>query len=296
MANYDELFKGEQKNNAKESFVPFDRDEWIAAKQKERDETFALAEKTLGEVAKSPEMFKAFLDVQARFDRYSVNNALLVTAQMPSATRLADFDTWKKNDVYVKKGAEGIRIIGPGEEYLKSDGSTGVRFNTKKVFDISQTNSTPKNDRRDLNPKELIKAIISNAPCKLVMTDELEGNVSASYSLTDKTIFIRGGMEADQIIKSLSQQFAHAKLDSNDHPHKENSFTAYCVSYIVAKRLGIDTASFDFSRAASEFNGKDASDIRKQLNAIKTASGEITAGINKYLEEQRSSRRRDDAR
>lgn len=36
--------------------------------------------------------FQPYLDVQARFDRYSVSNAVLIAAQCPEATRLADFD------------------------------------------------------------------------------------------------------------------------------------------------------------------------------------------------------------
>ena len=48
----------------------------------------------------------AYLDVQARFDLYSVSNAILIAAQCPEATKLADFDTWKADGVYVKRGQD----------------------------------------------------------------------------------------------------------------------------------------------------------------------------------------------
>ena len=39
-------------------------------------------------------LFQSYLDVQAHFDRYSVGNALLITAQKPDAKQLADFKGW----------------------------------------------------------------------------------------------------------------------------------------------------------------------------------------------------------
>lgn len=41
-----------------------------------------------------------------------------------------------------KRGADAITILEPGKEYTREkDGSTGVFYDPKKVFDISQTNS-----------------------------------------------------------------------------------------------------------------------------------------------------------
>ena len=53
-------------------------------------------------------LFCDYLDVQARFDRYSVSNAILIAAQKPDATKLADFDTWK---------ASGVRQAGRGSHH-----------------------------------------------------------------------------------------------------------------------------------------------------------------------------------
>ena len=79
-------------------------------------------------------VFRAYLDVQARFDLYSVSNAILIAAQCPEATKLADFDTWKADGVYVKRGQDAISILEPGKEYTRQkDGSTGVFCNVKKV-------------------------------------------------------------------------------------------------------------------------------------------------------------------
>ena len=140
MANFDDIFNTPS-TQEKQTFAPFDKDAWAAKKQQERESAYELIDNTAMEIVGNGEIFQAYLDVQARFDRYSVGNALLITAQSPEATRLADFDTWKSGGVYVKRGEDGIVILEPGKEYEREDGSVGVSYDVKKVFDISQTNS-----------------------------------------------------------------------------------------------------------------------------------------------------------
>lgn len=60
----------------------------------------------------SGDSFRQYLDVQGRFDRYSVANAILVSAQMPEATQLKEYSKWKANRVYVNKDAQKIIILG----------------------------------------------------------------------------------------------------------------------------------------------------------------------------------------
>ena len=87
--------------------------------------------------------FQSYLDVQARFDRYSVGNAVLITAEKADATQLSDFKGWKNNGVFIKKGESGIVLLEPGEEYTRTD-AVGVSYNSKKVFDISRRPQRPR--------------------------------------------------------------------------------------------------------------------------------------------------------
>ena len=162
MPNYDDLFapQSDQREDA-----TFDRDAWAAKKQQEREGVYLMIDTFADEMSGDGSLFQTYLDVQARFDRYSVSNAILIAAQCPEATKLADFDHWKESGVYVKRGADAITILEPGKEYEKDDGSTGVSYNVKKVFDISQTRAgqqpapTVARDER-----LLLKALMNNAP------------------------------------------------------------------------------------------------------------------------------------
>ena len=67
---------------------PFNKEEWAAQKQAQRKEAYELIDNTCAEMLSDGDAFGQYLEVQGRFDRYSVNNAILVSAQMPEATSL----------------------------------------------------------------------------------------------------------------------------------------------------------------------------------------------------------------
>jgi len=164
MANYDDIFNASaQEGTEDKSFVSFNKEEWAAQKKQERESAFAMIDETAQRMANDGSLFQSYLDVQARFDRYSVGNAVLITAQKADATQLSDFKGWKNNGVFIKKGESGIVLLEPGEEYTKEDGTVGVSYNSKKVFDISQTTAKAK-DRPAMKRDErlLLKAIIHN--------------------------------------------------------------------------------------------------------------------------------------
>lgn len=177
MANYDDIFNASaQKDTEDKSFVSFNKEEWAAQKKQERESAFAMIDETAQRMANDGGLFQSYLDVQARFDRYSVGNAVLITAQKADATQLSDFKGWKNNGVFIKKGESGIVLLEPGEEYTKEDGTVGVSYNSKKVFDISQTTAKVK-DRPAMKRDErlLLKAIIHNAPCPIEISQKLPG-------------------------------------------------------------------------------------------------------------------------
>ena len=185
-------------------------------------------------------LFRAYLDVQVRFDRYSVSNAILVAAQCPEATRLADFDHWKGSGVYVKRGADAITILKPGKEYEKDDGSTGVSYNVKKVFDIPQTSSR----QQAVSPvardeRLLLKALMNNAPCRFAISNELPEGVNVAYYDKDNTIRVRQGLDAPTIFRGLAQELAYVHMTKGNYSCENPAFVLYSVSYMLCQRNGV---------------------------------------------------------
>jgi hypothetical protein len=298
MSNFDDIFGAtpkETQDNPKNSNTSFDKTSWAEQKQLEREQAYTLIDETAGKLSQDGSKFKGYLDVQSQFDRYSVANALLILAQNPEATKLADFKTWKENDVYVKKGETGIIILEPGEEYTREDGSIGVSYNTKKVFDVTQTNSNQTNKpvvKKD--DRLLIRALINNAPVAINISDKLPDNVHAMYKPDTKEILIRKGLDGADIFRALSQELAHVEMDKGGYNRNECAFPAYCASYILCKRNGLDVSGHSFEHLPVEYKAMEAKDIRAELSKIRDTANDISSKMSKVLEPPKSQNKNKD--
>ena len=246
------------------------------------------------EITQDAEKFRDYLNTQARFDRYSVSNALLIAYQHPGATRVADFSTWKESDVSVNKGEKAIIMLEPGKEFTREDGTTGFSVNVKKVFDISQTSKSEADTRRRKPDERVaIKALIASSPCEIVMVDELK-IANARYSPEKDTVFIVRGLEANEIFRALSFEIAIAKCSKNGIERKEAMFPAYCSAYILCERNGFDTGDFNFEKVPEQFNDKESKDIRKELGTVRDMASEISQDMSRELETMEKGNRSKD--
>ncbi|MEK7477682.1 MAG: ArdC family protein, partial [Candidatus Coatesbacteria bacterium] len=83
--------------------------------EKPADKVHSLIEEIKAGVAniQCSDEWKRFLDMSARFWRYSFHNQMLIAIQRPNATLVAGFNAWKEMGRYVKQGEHGIRILAP---------------------------------------------------------------------------------------------------------------------------------------------------------------------------------------
>ena len=287
MNEFDDLFETEKEEK---SDTPFDRDSWIEKKRAERAEAYATLDTATEELTSDGEKFKDYLNTQSHFDRYSVSNALLIAYQHPGATKVADFNTWKEEDVSINKGEKGFILFEPGSEFTREDGSTGFSVNTKKVFDISQTsNSETSLTRRKPDERTALKALVSSAPCKVTLIEQkIEGD--AKYSLDKNTIFITKGLSADRIFKSLSREISAAKMIQRGS-EGDIAFTAECSSFMLCERYGFDTGDFNFDDVKRHYLGMDNKEIRKDLGDIRTIANEVSQDMSRHIEEMDKARK-----
>ncbi len=293
MNNFDDIFKSAD-NNAKRTYEPFDKDEWAIMKREERELAFAAIDEELEDIKVIPEEYEEFLNVMSKFEKYSTGNILLITNRMPEATKLLDFKTISKTEGYVKKGERGIVLLEPGEEFTRDDGTTGVYFKTKKVFDISQT--TIKDMGRaevKYDNRLLLKALINNAPCEYDVAEKIEGDRNAYYNPTENKIHIKENMRAGDIFRALSQELAHAHLDTGDTTRAENAFKAYSISYVLCKKYGIATETFVFNKLPDGFIDYDTKDMRREVNTIRDVVNTIVNDMSKVLDKQRADKNKD---
>lgn len=276
MAEFDDIFEPEEKEKP-----AFNKEEWAKQQQENRTQAYEMLENATQEIT-NPDIFMSYLDIQSRFDRYSVSNALLVAYQMPEATKLCDAKTWKEHGVFIKKGESGILILEPGKEFKRQDGSIGTNYNAKKVFDVSQTTAKqyPKR-QKDWGERVLVRALSRTSPVPVEISDKVPEEAGAVYRNDNKKILIRKGMPGDEIFRCLSMEIAHAKLDKGGYSREKCSLAAFAISFITCERFGIEPQQI---KGDELFKGMDSKSIRKELSNIRTEANSITASIQKTLE------------
>lgn len=292
MQSFDDLFtsRPDQRED-----VPFDKDSWAEKKQAERKDVYAMIDEYVSEMGSNGDMIRTYLDVQARFDRCSVSNAVLIAAQYPEATRLADFDTWANRGVYVQKGEEAITILEQGKEYERYDGSTGNYCNVKKVFDISQTNSRQRPEPAVAHDDRLLlKALMNNAPCGFEISNELPEGVNVAYNAEKNVIQIRRGLEAPTIFRGLAQELAKAHMDRGNISCESPGFAAYCVSYMLCRRNGISVDNFSFDRLPERYGQMEARELRDEVGVMREIAGEISKDMHRLFQAQEKTQKNRD--
>ena len=290
MENYDSIFAPKEAAQNK-TFSPVDKQAWAEKKPVERQSVYGLIDETAEGMVQDGELFKTALDVMARFDRYSVGNVLLIAAQMPEATKLADFDTWKQNRTYVRKGEDHIKLLEPGEEFRREDGSMGVNYNVKRVFDISQTSAKVKPAKVQHDMRLLLKAMLNNAPCPVEINEKVPNGVGALYNDQERKIYVRQGMEGQDIFRCLAQELSHAHMDRDDNYTRSNhAFTAYCSAYTLCSRYGVDTQNFSFKSIPETIGNMEAQDVRTELAKIRDCANQISMDMSKVLEKGQKER------
>ena len=275
---------------------PFNKEEWAAQKQEQRKAAYELIDNTCEQMMADGGAFQQYLDVQGHFDRYSVNNAILVSAQMPEATQLKDYGSWKQSRAYVDKDAQKVTILEPGKEYEREDGSKAVGYNAKIVYDISQTSAKDRQQPQEAKTmRELVSAMIDASPVSFVPVDDLE--LPAFYDSAQQTIFIKTGLNEEQLFVSMAKEVSAAVFDFK---HKESrdvsEFKSFCVAYMVSSRYGVDTKGFNFDKLPKEFEGMETQEFKGELGSMRDVLGEIQSDMYKSLEKNKPPKHKEQER
>ena len=275
---------------------PFNKEEWAAAKQEQRKAAYELIDTTCEKMMADGGAFQQYLDVQGHFDRYSVNNAILVSAQMPEATQLKDYGSWKQSRAYVDKDAQKVTILEPGKEYEREDGSKAVGYNAKVVYDISQTSAKDRQQPQEAKTmRELVSAMIDASPVSFVPVDDLE--LPAFYDSSQQTIFIKTGLSEEQLFVSMAKEVSAAVFDFKHKESRDASeFKSFCVAYMVSSRYGVDTKGFRFDNLPKEFAGMETQEFKGQLGSMRDVLGEIQSDMYKSLEKNKPPKHKEQER
>ena len=298
MDNFDDIFSSGPENRPQDK-PPFDKAAWVEKKKAERQAVYDLADTTAKSVCSDGGRFRTYLDVQARFDRYSATNALLILAQMPQATQIKDYDGWKESSASVRRHPKSISILEPGSEYTREDGKIGISYNVKKVFDISQTTARAKiQPTVNVDDRLLLKALIHRPPVPMQTVDDLPNHMGACYDHDQQVIFVRRGMDAPSIFRSVSMELAHAEIAATrtGYTREDAAFAAYSASYLLCRKYGVEAGGYDFSVLPENLRESNPQAQRAALTEIRDTAEAISSRMSRMLEQARQQRTNEQGR
>ena len=293
MSNFDEILnQGKKKETdvqVAESTDKKDKKEWADEQKRKRDSLFAMIEAVCPTIVSSTEEMSEFLTVQSRFEKYSLNNNILIYAQKSDATKIKDFKGWKEEGGSVKKGSKGFMILEP-TSYTK-DGEKRIAFNPKTMFDASDVAGITPGQTVAYDKSMLIRALVNDSPVdiKTVQNYPADKAVGAYFDVKDNCIYAKSGMNVNDIFTSVSQALACAEMaKQTKEPFRvsDHEFQARCVAYVLAKKYGVPSDQVNLYSMPARYAGYDGEQIKKELSEIHGSVKAITNRMNEILLER----------
>lgn len=269
------------------------------------------------------EKYAEYIATMAKFPHYSINNCILIASQCPTASLVCGYKKWQTDfNRTVNKNEHGIMIIAPikfktdVEEPMFDENARPVldengrqkkevvkrefqSFRPAYVFDLQQTSGDPIPTLATLldasvdDFEELKEIVMKVSPVPVEFSADT-GGANGYYSATQKKIVIKEGLPELQTIKTMIHECAHARLghggedDKWDRESKE--VQAESVAYWVASMLNLDTSDYSFGYIAGWSKNKEVSELKENLELIKTTADEISSLIEEELIRRKEER------
>jgi hypothetical protein len=245
-----------------------------------------------------------YLTAMSRFHNYSFGNVLEIARQMPTATRVAGFWTWKNLGRSVKAGQKGIRILAPlvgvrrkkdeeaNKDITKQNERVLLGFRNAYIFDVSQTDGVDLPAMREVSgdPGEnldRLAAFVQSKGIQLVYNPNIAPALGMSYG---GRIAILPGQSRAETFATLVHETAHELLHKAERRTATTKTVreteAEAVAFVVGKTVGLVTgsASADYIQL---YHG-NASLLAESLEVIQQTANVILAALEPPIEEVES--------
>lgn len=277
MENYDALIETTVQDPERLS-----TEEWIEMKKEERAELYDTIDKMTDKTFSDPQALGAYLQMQARLGRSSLNNTLLVMAQKPDASYVLTAEAWQERGRGIRRG-EGknpIKQFHQDKEYTRDDGSVAMGYKVTRCFDVSQTYGKPVQRRASLGMdlRTKLKALMTDAPVAVQLSGDVPQSIGAVYSPKDNTIHVAKGLEGNTLFFSISRELARAE-------GCEDTFLCDCAANIACMRFGLEPKLCD--RIPDDYAYLSTQDKRATLSEVRSYANEIVERVDRNLYAER---------
>ena len=264
----------------------------------------AVLARGLSGVKDDPAAMAAFLAFRARFHDYSLNNAVLIWMQRPTARYCMGFRAWQAHGRRVRKGERGLTVFAPIVA-RRNDEATGtastdedrvVGYRTAVTFDYEQTEAT-RDDALVYTPP--ITRLAVEAPAGLVArleavaagigyavqyraeTGYADGWCNSRDRMITVSSSLTGADRASVITHELAHALAHAPASGEgaaETTRAQRELQAEAASFVALSALGLDTGRSSLPYLRSWAGGDDEA-LMRELSAIDRIARDLVARV-----------------
>ncbi|WP_067479505.1 toprim domain-containing protein [Actinomadura hibisca] len=229
----------------------------------------ALQEAELVRLAREDLPWVHWLDAAARYGRYGFGNTLLIRAQLPEATDVRSFGSWKAAGRRVRKDETALKAV--------------VKNEMRSLFDISQTEGSPLHQAQRCSPTEAWEALRDAAKALNLYVDR---DTRWRYTgRPDRVISVDSELRDAEAARILAHQLAHVlrRGDRMDRAadlvgcHGQRRVEADSVAYLLLSHLTGAPPEIEFPRmtvwAGTDARARPVASIRMACDRLlRTAS------------------------
>lgn len=272
--------------------------------------TFTMLDNQTNEIMKSEHLLKDLLNMLARHVTTSVSNTILVQAQIPEAEAVTSIPEWETRQCPVKRDEngyypKGIYQIAYSGQRIDENGNARAKFKVYKGYDASQTtdpvsaksfmNDTPPSSVYYDDPDKVrnlalcngspIKCIAYNPQSFINDKEYISDEDGVKYIPETKTVIIKKAAREtwfQQVCFQIALGMYH-RIDGTEYTYEKRSFEAIIVTYIVSKKMGVDTSTFhfDLTELSQHYTPKD---FRRMLEQTLEFANDLSHKVRNKLE------------
>lgn len=240
-----------------------------------------------------------YLTAMSRFHSYSFGNVLEIARQMPSATRVAGFWTWKNMGRSVMAGQKGIRILAPivgvrrkkdadaQKDITKQNERVLLGFRNAYVFDVSQTDGVdlPSLQQVTGDPGENIEKLTAFLNSKGIAVSYSENIAPALGMSYGGRIVLLPGQSKAETFSTLVHEAGHELLHRSERRTATTKTVreteAEAVAFVVGKAVGL--VNNDASASYIQLYHGNASLLAESLEVIQQMASVILAALEPLI-------------
>lgn len=273
------------KNSQKKPYLS--KEEYAEKRKAEKDALYQLVEDGITDILSGQDGLFKYLDVQSKFDAYSVSNAILIAQQMPQAKQLKSYEGWADLKIQVKQKSRSISILEPSP-YTDKEGNERISFVVKKMFDISQTTARQQTTQTIPDLKEITKALMKSSIVECKVAEKLPiQNSAAYYNEKDNVVYLAESNPV-KLFQDIVRELALAEISYNDNEYNrvESLPSANCTAYMICKRYGVDTKDIPVADVFDAWKNKEPKEIRINLAMARDSNKAINTELYKALHKE----------